>query len=139
MKLRSIRQTLVLPGTPAQVYDALMTTKGHEGFTGAPAKISGRVGGRFTAWGGYIHGSNVRLVRDRTIVQRWRPSESDWPKTYYSTIRFDLIRSARGTRVAFTHSGVLPQHAGHLRQGWKESYWTPLTKYLLRLNKSATR
>jgi uncharacterized protein YndB with AHSA1/START domain len=104
MKTRSIHQSLVLPGTPDQVYTALMTTKGHEGFTGAPAKVSGRVGGRFTAWGGYIHGSNLRLVRGRTIVQRWRPSESDWPKNYYSTIRFDLVASPRGTRVKFTQS-----------------------------------
>lgn len=131
-KTKTIRQSVLLPGTPQQVYDALMTTKGHEGFTGAPARISPREGGRFSAWGGYIHGENVELVPGKRIVQRWRPTESDWPKEYFSTVRFVLAAARGGTRVSFTHSGVLAQHAGHLADGWKESYWDPLRAYLSR-------
>ena len=130
MKTRTIRQTVILPGRPIDVYEALMTTKGHTGFTGAAASISARVGGKFSAWDGYIHGQNVELVRGRRIVQRWRPTEEDWPEDYYSTVRFVLAPTARGTRVTFTHSGVLAQHAGHLSQGWKDHYWRPLRAYL---------
>ncbi|HZY70032.1 MAG TPA: SRPBCC domain-containing protein [Thermoplasmata archaeon] len=130
MKTTIIRQWVSLPGTPQQVYRALMTTKGHEAFTGAPAKISGRVGGKFTAWGGYIHGVNVELVPGKRIVQKWRPSEETWPDDYYSTVRFTFAKTPRGTRVAFTHSGVVAAHAKHLASGWHESYWEPLRRYL---------
>jgi uncharacterized protein YndB with AHSA1/START domain len=130
VKLRTIRQRLVLPGTPMDVYTALMTSRGHKGFTGADARISPRVGGSFMAWGGYIHGKNLKLVPGKTIVQSWVPSEKTWPKGHASKVRFELARSPRGTRVKFTHSGVPAEHADHLAAGWKESYWDPLRKYL---------
>jgi uncharacterized protein YndB with AHSA1/START domain len=130
MKVRTIRQKFVLPGTPREVYDALMTTKGHRGFSGAEARISTKVGGKFMAWGGYIHGTNLKLVPGKTIVQSWVPSDATWPKGHLSKVRFELAPSPRGTRVTFTHSGVPVEHAGHLSTGWKKSYWTPMRKYL---------
>jgi uncharacterized protein YndB with AHSA1/START domain len=123
---------VTLPGTPEEVYRALMTTKGHRAFTGAAARISPRVGGTFVAWGGYIHGKNLRLVPARSIYQTWRPSDPTWPRTYYSKVRFTLAKSPRGTRVTFTHSGVPAEHVGHLSKGWHESYWRPLRRYLSR-------
>jgi uncharacterized protein YndB with AHSA1/START domain len=130
MKTGIIRQSVGLPGTPQQVYDALMTTRGHRAFSGADARISPRVGGKFMAWGGYIHGTNLRLVPGKLIVQTWVPSDATWPKGHLSKVRYALARSPRGTRVAFTHSAVPAEHVGHLSKGWKTSYWTPLRKYL---------
>src|SRR5271154_3528626 len=102
MKVKAIRQTVLLPGTPRQVYDALMTSKGHRAFTGATARISPRVGGTFMAWGGYIHGTNLELSPGKTIVQSWVPSDPTWPKGHASKVRFDLSPTPRGTRVKFT-------------------------------------
>jgi uncharacterized protein YndB with AHSA1/START domain len=130
MKVRTIRQTVVLPGTPRQVYDTLMTTRGHKAFTGADARISPKVGGKFMAWGGYIHGTNLKLVPGKTILQTWVPSEENWPKGHESKVQFRLAPNPRGTRLTFTHSGVPAEHAGHLGSGWKKSYWIPLRKYL---------
>lgn len=129
-RTRTIRQSVVLPGSPEAVYAALMTTRGHVGFTGATARISPRVGGKFAAWDGYIHGVNVALQPGRRIVQKWRPTEADWPEDYYSVVRITLVPTARGTRLTFAQSGVLAQHAGHLAEGWKDHYWAPLRKYL---------
>lgn len=130
MKVGTIRQTIVLPGTPKQVYDALMTSKGHKAFTGADARISPRVGGKFMAWGGYIHGTNLKLIPGKTIVQSWVPSDKTWPKGHLSKVRYDLALSPQGTRIKFTHSSVPAEHVGHLTSGWYESYWNPLRKYL---------
>jgi len=130
MKTGTIRQTVKLPGTPEEVYQALMTTKGHAAFTGAPAKISPRVGGSIMAWGGYIHGKNLKLVPGKRIVQSWMPSEESWPEGHYSRVTFVLSKSGSRTTLRFTHSGVPTDHVGHLSSGWKESYWQPLAKYL---------
>ena len=127
---RTIRQTVLLPGTPAAVYRALMTTKGHAAFTGAKARISPRVGGTFMAWGGYIHGRNLALVPGKRIVQTWRPSDETWPADYDSKVTFAFVPVRGGTRVTFRHSGVPVEHAGHLSRGWKKSYWEPLRRYL---------
>lgn len=130
MKTRTIKQTVVLPATPLEVYETLMTSKGHTGFSGAPARITPKVGATFTVWGGYIHGKNLELVRGKRIVQAWRPSEETWPQDYYSTVTYELTPVKGGTRVRFEHSGVLADHAGHLSSGWKESYWVPMKAYL---------
>lgn len=129
MKTGTIRQTVLLPASPDEVYRALMTTEGHIGFTGADAKISPRVGGKFMAWGGYIHGKNLELVPGKRIVQTWRPEADGWPSDYYSKVTFDLSPARGGTRLKFTHSDVLREHVGHLSSGWKQSYWQPLRKY----------
>ncbi len=132
MKVGTIRQDVILPGTPRQVYDALMTSRGHKGFSGAEARISPRVGGKFMAWGGYIHGTNLKLVPGKTIVQTWVPSDDSWPKGHLSKVRFSLATSPKGTRLSFTHSSVPLEHVGHLSKGWKKSYWDPLKTYLSR-------
>jgi activator of HSP90 ATPase len=132
MKTRTIRQTVTFPVKPIEVYEALMTTRGHAAFTGAAARISPKVGGTFTAWDGYIHGRNLVLVRGKRIVQAWRPSEESWPADHYSTVTFVLEPTLRGTRLKFTHSGVPVEHAGHLSEGWKSSYWVPMRAYFAR-------
>jgi uncharacterized protein YndB with AHSA1/START domain len=136
MKTKTIRQSVFLPGTPLEVYRALTTSKGHSGFSGAPARISPKVGTTFVVWGGYIHGKNLELVPGKRIVQSWRPSEETWPLDYFSTVSFLLAPEKGGTRLTFEHSGVLPDHAGHLSSGWKESYWVPLATYLAKGKKS---
>ncbi len=138
MKTGTIRQLVNLPANPDEVFAALMTTKGHEGFTGAPARISRREGGSFMAWGGYIHGKNITLVPGRRIVQSWRPSEETWPPRHLSKVSFVLVRTREGTRLRFTHTGVPLEHVGHLSDGWKESYWQPLAKYLKASTKKGT-
>jgi uncharacterized protein YndB with AHSA1/START domain len=129
MAMKTIRQSVLIPADPDAVYRALMTAKGHAAFTGASARISPRVGGSFTVWGGYIHGQNLELVPGRKIVQLWRPAEETWPERHESKVTFRLTKVSGGTRIDFTHSGVPGDHAGHLSKGWHESYWRPLREY----------
>jgi uncharacterized protein YndB with AHSA1/START domain len=129
VKTLTIRQTVVLPAPPKAVYEALMTTKGHEAFTDSPARISPKVGGTFRAWDGYIQGTNLKLVPGKTIVQAWRASEEGWPVDYFSKVTYRLTAVRNGTRVTFTQADVPAEHAGQLATGWKEFYWEPLKRY----------
>ena len=129
MRVGSIHQVVDLPATPKEVYRALMTSRGHIEFTGADARISPRVGGRFMAWGGYIHGRNLALVPGKTIYQTWIPSDPKWPEGHESRVRYGLRATPQGTRITFTHSRVPVEHIGHLSAGWKQSYWKPLQSY----------
>ncbi|HKS60038.1 MAG TPA: SRPBCC family protein [Thermoplasmata archaeon] len=130
MKTSTIRQTVSFPAPPGRVYQVLMTSRLHEAFTGAPARISAKIGGSIMAWGGYIHGRNVELIPGKRIVQSWVPSEENWPPGHESTVKFEFSAVGKGTRLRFTHSQVPADHAGHLTKGWYESYWNPLKKYL---------
>ena len=104
MKTVTIRQSTTFKTSPHEVYEALMDSRKHSKFTDAKASISRRIGGKFTAYDGYIEGVNLELVPDEKIVQSWRGS--DWPEGHYSKATFALRQVEGGTRLTFTQTGV---------------------------------
>src|ERR1700741_4290400 len=102
--MKTLTFSISVKATPHEVYEALMDSKKHTQVTGDAAKISRKVGGAFSAFGGYAMGKNVTLVEDKKIVQTWRAS--DWPDKHFSTITFELKRSPRGTILHFTQANV---------------------------------
>jgi activator of HSP90 ATPase len=127
LRTKTIRQQVKFRGaTPHDLYEWLMDSKKHSRFTGTKSVISRKVGGRFTAGDGWIEGMNLKLVKDRLIVQGWRGNDDDWPKGYYSTVRFTFTKTKGGTRLDFLHSGVPATAYEGIRDGWREYYWEPL-------------
>jgi uncharacterized protein YndB with AHSA1/START domain len=134
----TIRQSVVIAATPVEVYDALVNAKKHAAFTGAAAKSSNKIGGKFTAWDGYINGKYLNLVPGRKIVEEW--STNDWPADYGpSLIEFTFERAVNGTLLKMVHSRVPATQVAQYRQGWKDYYWTPLKKYLPAKGKTARK
>lgn len=128
MKTKVIKQTAEFAATPHQVYEALMDSVKHSEFTGGEAKISRKVGGKFTAYDGYAEGKNLELIPDEKIVQTWRAG--DWPEGHYSEITFELTKAKTGTRLIFTQTGVPAEFYDDIAQGWIDWYWTPMKKML---------
>ncbi|MGI0149652.1 MAG: SRPBCC domain-containing protein [Thermoplasmata archaeon] len=126
---KSIRQTVEFDASPREVYTALMDPKKHAAFTGAKAHIDPRVGGAFSVWDGYATGLNVRLEKDKVIVQTWRTTEFA-TDARDSKVTFRLSRAGQGTRLRFVHSGVPDELAEDIAQGWNEFYWTPMKAFL---------
>ena len=104
MVTRTVKQSVTLKTSPHNVYEALMDSGKHSQFTGGKARISRKVGDKFTAFDGYSEGVNVDLVADKKIVQTWRAA--DWPEGHYSKVTFSLKEFENGTRLAFTQTGV---------------------------------
>jgi activator of HSP90 ATPase len=124
MKTKTIRQTVTFLATPMEVYDMLMDSRKHQSLSGEKAKISKKVGGKFTAWGSHISGMNLVLKPGERIVQAWRAT--GWWPDHYSIAIFDIQRVEGGTKLRFTQIGVPPnRYSGHYR-GWIETYWTPM-------------
>lgn len=69
MKTKTLQQTVTFKASPRQVYDMLMDSKKHQSLSGEPAKISRKVGGKFTARGSHISGFNLALRPGEKIVQ----------------------------------------------------------------------
>jgi len=124
-RTRTIRQRVVVPAPPAEVYAALVNARKHAAFTAAEATGVARVGARFTAWDGYISGRHLLLQKARRIVQEW--STTQWPKGF-SPSRLEILLEPKGGATALTmiHSNVPASQAGSLREGWREYYWKPL-------------
>ena len=127
-KTKTIRQSVTFKASPREIYEALMDSRKHARFTGAKAKISRKVNGRFTAYDGYIEGVHLDLVPGKKIVQSWRGS--DWPEDHFSKATFSLQKIKTGARLTFTQSGVPVQHYRDIRQGWRDYYWKPMKEML---------
>jgi hypothetical protein len=70
VRTKTITQTITFKASPRQVYDMIMVSKKHQSLSGEKAKISQRVGGKFTAWGAasYVdHIDEVGSVEHETI------------------------------------------------------------------------
>lgn len=128
MKSRTIRQSATFKATMHAVYEALMDSKKHSQFTGSEARISRKVGGQFTIYGGDIEGVNLELQPDFKIVQSWR--FSDWPEGHYSKATFSISEAATGTRLTFVQTGVPEEVYEDICQGWRDYYWGPMKKML---------
>ena len=128
LKFSTITQSATIGSTPDKVYDALMDSKSHAAFTGSPAKMSSAVGGKFTAWEGYIFGKNLELVKGKKIVQEW--STTEWPEGYPpSHLEISLTKSKGETVLKMVHSRVPAAQRADYAEGWKSYYWKPLKAY----------
>ena len=114
--------------SPAEIYQALMDPKKHAKITGSPASISRNVGGKFTAWDGYIFGKNLELEPGKRIVQEWTTTE--WPEGYPpSRLEFVLTKKEGGTQLSMHQTNVPPEQVESYRSGWIENYWDPLKEH----------
>jgi activator of HSP90 ATPase len=124
MQTKTLQQTVTFRASPKEVYDMLMDSKKHQSLSGMPAKISKRVGGKFTAWGSHLTGINLVLNPEKKIVQAWRAT--GWWPDHYSIAIFDISKVRGGSKLKFTQIGIPPgRYSGHYR-GWIETYWTPM-------------
>src|SRR3972149_5818615 len=128
MKATTIKQKTLIPATPDEVYDAFMEAKKHSAFTGSKATSDPKVGGEFTAWDGYISGSNLELAKGKKIVQEW--STTDWPDKFPpSRLELTFKGAKGGTEISMIHSNVPAEQADDLAEGWNEFYWKPMKEY----------
>jgi len=124
MQTKTLRQTVTFKASSQEVYDMLMESKKHQSLSGVSAKISKKVGGKFTAWGGHLSGINLALKPGEKIVQAWRAT--GWWPDHYSIAIFDITKVRGGSKLEFTQIGIPPnRYSGHYR-GWIETYWTPM-------------
>ena len=118
----------VIPATPAEIYKAWLSTKGHTAMTGSAAKVDGKIGGKFTAWDGYIFGSTLALEPDQRIAQAWRTSEFP-DEAPDSLVEITLKETKDGTKITLTHSQIPAGQEDSYRQGWEDFYFKPMKEY----------
>ena len=126
---KSIKQKIMFKCFPSEIYESLIDSEKHSAFTGDKAIISAKEGGKFTAYGDYIEGTNIKLIKNKKIVQKWRTS--DWPKDHYSIITFEIKEKDGETELIFTQKGI-PENSDVSEKAWTRYYWNPLRDFLKR-------
>ena len=117
-----------LPVSPEMIYKAWLSSDGHTAMTGSPAKVTGRVGGKFTAWDGYIFGKTLELEKPHRILQAWRTSE--FPEDAQDSLVEILLDKAKGgTKVTLKHYNMPADQVDSYKQGWEDFYFKPMRDY----------
>jgi len=97
-------------------------------FTGGGAVIDPAVGGKFTAWDGYIEGKTKELQPYKRIVQSWRTT--NFPASSPDSeleVFFETVEG--GTKITLRHSNIPTGQGQDYKQGWKDHYFTPMKEY----------
>lgn len=132
MKTATIKQSYTFHASPEEVYELIMDAKKHAAFTGGPVRMSKKVNGPFEVFGGYAYGSNIELLPGKKIVQAWHFREEGWPDGHFSLCTFRFFPKGSSTLMRFTQTGVPEQSMKNLKNGWKEFYWNPMKKALIK-------
>jgi len=117
-----------IPARPSEIYEAWLSSEGHAAMTGSAANVDGKVGGKFSAWDGYIFGTTLELTPNQRIVQAWRTSEfpDAAPDSHVEVL---LEETAGGTKVTLIHSDMPEHQVDSYRQGWDDFYFKPMKTY----------
>lgn len=120
--------SIVLSSTPEEIFRAWLSTEGHAAMTGSPAKVEPRVGGKFSAWDGYIFGTTLEMKPYSHIVQAWRTTE--FPEgSADSRVEILLEAVEGGTKITLIHSEIPEGQADDYKKGWDDFYFIPMKEY----------
>jgi activator of HSP90 ATPase len=128
-EVTTITQKVIIPKvSPKQVYEAYVDPKKHSEFTGSEATGKPVVGGKFTAWDGYISGKFLELEEGKRLVQEW--TSTDFPEDALpSKLELTFREVPKGTEIVMVHSNVPKDQEDETAEGWTEFYWEPLKQY----------
>ena len=124
----SLKMSVLLDALPETIYAAWLSSEKHSEFTGSEALIDAKVGGKFTAWDGYIEGTTLELQPFGKIVQAWRTTE--FPENS-SDSKLELYFEPENgeTRLTLIQSEIPDGQTEEYRQGWIDYYFEPMQKY----------
>lgn len=128
-EVTTIKQTIIIPKvSPKQVYNAYTDPKKHSEFTKSKATGKPVIGGKYSAWDGYIFGKYLLLEDGKRVTQEW--TTTDWEEGY-SASKLELTFKAvpDGTEISMVHSNVPKTLAPEVEQGWIDFYWNPMKEY----------
>ncbi|APG59891.1 SRPBCC domain-containing protein [Christiangramia salexigens] len=123
----SFRITQMFAADASKIYDAWLDSKEHSKMTGGEANCSAEPGGDFTAWDGYIEGTNKTLIKDRQIIQSWRTDDFQ-EDDQDSEIEINFREIEGGCELSLVHRNI-PEGQPDYEQGWMEHYFKPMKDY----------
>ena len=126
--MERIKVSSTIPTSPQKLYKTYLSSIEHSNFTGGEAKINPKIGGKMSAWDGYITGKFVKLTMNKKIVQTWRTSDfSEAIKDSILTITSEKVDSR--TKISLIHTNIPDGQGESYKKGWKDFYFTPMKKY----------
>ncbi len=130
--------TTKIPASAKEIYEAWLDSKKHGEMTGSTATVTPDVGGKFSAWDGYIEGTTIELEPNKRIVQVWR--SSDFPEgAPDSRVEITFEQAETGTKVTIKHTNIPEGQGQDFKDGWNEFYFDPMKAYFKKPKAAAAK
>jgi activator of HSP90 ATPase len=126
----SMELTVQLNASVKEIYNAWLDSEKHSKMTGAVAKCSNELGGKFDIWEGYITGENMDLIENEEILQSWRTTEFD-SADEDSVLHLYFTENDKGTLLTLNHSNI-PSGQTQYIAGWEENHFVPMREFFNR-------
>jgi activator of HSP90 ATPase len=128
--MKPISISSIFDTNAAFLYKFFLDSKLHTEVTKSKAVISNKIGGKFTAWDGYIKGEIVALEANKKITQKWRTTEFNKnDKDSILEITIEEINKNK-SKLTLKHSEIPEGTEEEYKQGWKEYYIKPLKEFI---------
>lgn len=101
-----------------KVWEALVDPKVIDKWGAGPAKMSDKEGSEFKLWGGDIHGTNIKVVKNKKMTQEWYGE--NFKKA--SRVTFTLTYKDGRTTVYLLHESVPDDELDDISDGWQKYY-----------------
>lgn len=124
--MKILKQTYLIDAPIILVWHALVDPMMIEKWGGGPAKMDEKVGTKFSLWGGDIHGTNIKVVKEKKLVQDWFGGKWDKP----SKVTFNLSSKGDETQIDLVQTDVPDEEFDDIDDGWKQYYLGPLKSLL---------
>jgi uncharacterized protein YndB with AHSA1/START domain len=117
--MKTLTQTYFIETSPEEVYEALTKPEIMEEWSeGGPVVMELKPGGKFSLWGGDIHGTNLELVPNKKIKQEWYGGNWEQP----SIVTFELVSAPDGTMVELLQENIPDESFAGIEEGWEAYY-----------------
>eukprot|EP01132_Coremiostelium_polycephalum_P002670 gene2670-3313_t len=104
--------------SPMDSYDYFVNPDKIKVFTQSDCVFENKEGGKFSLYGGFITGTNQKLVPGSQLVQKWRMGS--WPTDVYSTVTINFtVEDTPSTKVEIVQSGIPYEEYDKTLEGWK--------------------
>jgi activator of HSP90 ATPase len=123
--------------SPERLYEVYVNAEEHQRATGQPAAIDAREGGAFSAYGGYLTGTFIRLRPGRLVVQFWRSKhfqDTDPDAILSIAFRKNEYEQAEAELIL---TNVPDGMTRHDNSSWNQFYWEPFRGHLTGTSKPA--
>jgi len=125
----SLSLSAVFKATPERLFKAWLDSGEHSAFTGDKADIDPQIGGKFTAWDGYIRGTTTKMEEYSRIIQKWRTT--DFKDDHEDSVLEIIFKSLSDDTCELTlnQSNIPDGQAEDYKSGWEDYYFAPMHEY----------
>lgn len=120
--MKVINQKYIINASSDKVWEALINPNLIKKWSGADAVMDDKIGTIFKLWDGDIFGKNIKVEKEKKLVQEWYGGKWDKP----SILTFTLKDLGNKTKVDLLHEDVPDNEAKDIESGWKDYYMNPL-------------